>query len=53
MSVHLQACPISTFADKFPSGFFSEWGIWTLVGRWTPLVGYFLDLVTTYVVLVK
>ena len=40
-----QECPISAFADEFPSGFFSEWGVWTLVGGWTPLVslvGYFL-----------
>ena len=42
-SVHPQECPIWTaFADEFPLGLFSEWGIWTLVDGWTPLVGYFL-----------
>ena len=33
---------LSAFADEFPLGFFPEWGIWTLVDGWTPLVGYFL-----------
>ena len=44
-SVHLQECPVSAFADEFPLGFFSEWGIWTLVGGWTPLAGYFLYII--------